>query len=409
MAARIQQSHVLAALWIALSAASLLLGYEFLRSVSQSLYIAHYGSKNLPYVMTLAPLGTLLAIYLYGYGLSLVGARRAIMYTALVSAALIMGCFYAISHGSRGASVVLYVVRESYIVLLVEQIWAFINSALRADDCRKLNGPICGVASLGAICGGLMVRQWVTAIGSANMLVFAAASLVPTGIFAVLAYRAGGEPQPSVAEAHGRQGHGGARILLQTPILRRLAVIILLTQVISTVLDLNLSRMVEATIASTDERTRWFSGFYMQINIWAAFGQFVATPFLLTMVPLRMIHIAIPLIHAAMGVLTLAMPSRTTAAAALTVFKVFDYSLFRGAKELLYVPLTYDARYRAKELIDAFGYRAAKGIVSAGLVLTSRVMTIPVITYGVAAVAAAVCWVGMAYPLGTPRNSDTST
>lgn len=178
--------------------------------------------------------------------------------------------------------------------------------------------------------------------------------------------------------------------------LRRLAVIILLTQVISTVLDLNLSRMVEATIPSTDERTRWFGGLYAQINFWSAFGQFIATPVLLNLVPLRAIHLAIPMIHAAMGMLTLFLPSRASAAAALTVFKVFDYSLFRGAKELLYVPLSYDARYRAKELIDAFGYRASKGIVSAGLAIAGRIVAIPVVTYGMLTVTAAAFWLGAA-------------
>ena len=44
-------------------------------------------------------------------------------------------------------------------------------------------------------------------------------------------------------------------------------------------------------------------------------------------------------------------------ALAFFLFKAFDYSIFRAAKEVLYVPLSFDERYRAKEIIDVLGYR----------------------------------------------------
>ena len=45
---------------------------------------------------------------------------------------------------------------------------------------------------------------------------------------------------------------------------------------------------------------------------------------------------------------------------AFALFKTIDYSTFRAAKEILYIPLSFDARYRAKEVIDVFGYRFGK-------------------------------------------------
>jgi len=41
--------------------------------------------------------------------------------------------------------------------------------------------------------------------------------------------------------------------------------------------------------------------------------------------------------------------------------KPIDYSLFRAAKKILYIPFSFDVRYRAKEVIDVFGYRFGKG------------------------------------------------
>ena len=41
--------------------------------------------------------------------------------------------------------------------------------------------------------------------------------------------------------------------------------------------------------------------------------------------------------------------------------KAFDYSLFRSAKEMLYIPLSYEEKTRGKALIDMLAYRVAKG------------------------------------------------
>ncbi len=50
--------------------------------------------------------------------------------------------------------------------------------------------------------------------------------------------------------------------------------------------------------------------------------------------------------------------------AAYVCFKSIDYTLFRASKELLYIPLSFDVRFRSKEFIDVFGYRGSKGVAS---------------------------------------------
>jgi AAA family ATP:ADP antiporter len=384
-----------AALAMGFSAAFLLAGYELMRSASQSLFIGAYTARNLPVVMMLAPLGTLLTLALYGRLLSAGGARRAIFYTSLLAAAAMVGCHAALANGSRLAAGVLYVLREAYIVLLVEQIWSFLDSTVRRHDGARLNGPICGLASLGAIAGGMAVRQLAGAMGSANLVLGAALSLLPMALLAMTAYRFGGEPQPPSMSAAPRE-HLGVGALFRNPMLRRLAVLIALTQVLSTVLDLQLSGFVEKNLPLTDERTAWFGGFYAGLNVLSAVFQFLVTPLLLATVSLRRIHLGIPLVHLVLAALALAHPALTTAAAAYLAFKVLDYSTFRAAKELLYVPLSYDERYRAKELIDAFTYRLAKGGVSGLLAIAGRVTAIPLFTYSALAAAVAFVWLPLA-------------
>jgi AAA family ATP:ADP antiporter len=88
-----------------------------------------------------------------------------------------------------------------------------------------------------------------------------------------------------------------------------------------------------------------------------------------------------------------------TAGTAFVLFKAFDYSLFRAAKEILYIPLSFDERYRAKEFIDVFGYRCSKGGISLFAALGQRLGLIVEATYGALALMASALWVVLAWRL----------
>jgi len=283
---------------IAGAASFLLCGYEFIRAVSTSLFIDAYGSSNLPWVMAAVPPGIYSIIYIYGRFLSWMGARRALTATSLLSAALMAAGYLLLVQGVPVASAVVYVFREAYIVLIIEQYWSFVNSILTSGQARQVNGPFCGIASLGSIAGGTLVAKLAGPLGSEALLLCAAASLVPAAICSSMAYRLAGEPQPSESEMAGRLGHTGAGILLRSRYLLFILSLILITQVVSTVLDLRFNGLVEASIPEKDPRTAFYGSFYGQwLGISAAILQFVGVPILMRILPFRLIHLGIPVIH----------------------------------------------------------------------------------------------------------------
>ena len=382
-----------AAFSIGFAATFLLCGYEFVRSPSTSLFIGAYGSANQAFVMAAAPVGTFAILYLYGWILSWVGPRRALFITSILSGLGIALCYVAIRAGSHFATAVLYVLREAYIVLLVEQYWSFINSTLRSGEARWLNGPICGIASLGAITGGFMVGHWAKSLGSEQMLLFAAASLVPAGLLAALAFHLGGEPQRVGPEPKVGKDQLALRLFFQNRILLLLLFLIVCTQAVSSVLDLRFNAILKLARPNVDEMTAFSGNFFGVLNIAAFFMQFVATPLLLRFCSLRRIHTAIPLVHIAACALLAAHPSLLTSGLAFMLFKVLDYSVFRAGKEILYIPLPFDARYRAKQVIDSFGYRASKGATSGLLAGAGKMFgTLPGITYPLVAIFSSAAW-----------------
>ena len=73
--------------------------------------------------------------------------------------------------------------------------------------------------------------------------------------------------------------------------------------------------------------------------------------------------------------------------------------MFRAAKEVLYIPFSFDVRYRAKEVIDVFGYRAGKGVSSAAIVFLQRVGVGISGLYLQIALACVALWLVLIFPL----------
>ncbi len=398
---------------IALAAAFLLCGYEFVRSVSNSLYIGAYGADRLPLIMALMPLGVLLSLYVYGLLLSRFGPARALFFTSGLSAAVLLACYWGVLPHAvlvagkevmrprwAPAAGILYILREAYIVVVLEQYWSLINSTLSPALAKRFNGPITGIASLGSIVGAGAVGRFAVSAGSETFLLFAAASLLPAAICSWLAYRWAGEPRPAPEEAGGRQGHLALGLFRRSPYLLLFAALIAITQVLSTALDLRFSGLAEEAFPVKDERTAYFGHFWFTLNIAASVLQFVVAPALLHLAPLRLIHTAIPCVHLATGLALLLHPSLRTGAAALFAFKALDYSLFRSGKEIFYIPLSFDARYRAKEVIDAFVYRFSKGGLGLLLEVSRRAWgAVPGHWYPVFALVAAGLWLPVVWRL----------
>lgn len=383
---------LLAALAISGAASFLLCGYEFIRAVSTSLFIEVYGAASLPWVMFAVPPSTFLLLYVYGRILSKLGASRALLLTSFLSAILI-GCSYGLLlQGVALATAFIYIFREAYIVLIIEQYWSLVNSTLSSDQARRINGPFCGIASLGAIAGGLLVRQLAAPLGSESLLLFAAGSLFPAAMCSSIAYALAGEPKPSTEEVGGKKGHIGVALFLKSRYLVLIGLLILTTQTVSTVLDLRFNVLVEMERVYPDERTAFYGSFYAALNTAALLLQFIAVPLILRFVSLRAAHVGIPAVHLLTCAILTVKPSLWSGATAFLLFKALDYSIFRSGKEIFYIPLSFDERYRVKQIIDTFGYRTAKGSSAGVIALFGLFTKIPGAAFSIVAMVMAGLW-----------------
>jgi AAA family ATP:ADP antiporter len=405
------------AVFISLSAGCVLAGYSAIRNASYTLFKESYGAEKLPLLMAVMPLGVLAILYLYALLLSALGPRRTLWVTTLGSGVVIAALYGAIRMSAgmhsemRLARAAMVIVSEAYIALLIEQYWSFLNSTLTTPTAKKLNGPIMGVASLGAVAGAALVAATVRQLGTTNMLLLAAATLVPAAILSDQAYRIAGEPHQTpapdqVQPTHPRSASLAFNLFARSPLLIAILAMVLATQVLATVLFLNYQTALQAAIPQPDPQTKWAAEFEAVINLLAAFMQFIAAPLLLRFLPIALILIAMPVVQVTAAAIAFAHPSLRAAAGAYVIFKMFDYSLFKAAKETLYIPLSYDARYRAKEVIDVLGYRAAKGATAAVIAIFERLGAVIARAYGPVAIGAAAVWAMAAIMVARRRQLE---
>lgn len=164
----------------------------------------------------------------------------------------------------------------------------------------------------------------------------------------------------------------------------------------------------EGAVATTDPagQDALTGGVYASMNGVIAAMQFIAAPLLLGYLPVGAVWVALPALQLLACVALVVWPGVNTAAASLILFRSFEYSLFRDTKELFYMDLSFEVRYRTKLLLDVFGHRAGKAMLAAALGAPVLANTRLVALSPTLAAAAATCWLGLAVGMVWTRRES---
>lgn len=397
--------HVAGAVFLAgLSAMFLFCGYEFIRSPAESIFIDRFGAARKPYAIACVPFMMAAMIYAYGRLLSAVGAKKAMAASMLSSAAFFLLAWLSLGRAGKWLAFLLLVFKESYVVIISEQYWSFVNSVLRDEEGKVFNGPVAGLGALGSLAGGWLLGRYAVSLGTEAFVAFAAVIILPAAALFWLGYDKAGEPKPAEDEAGGKKGHLRLSILSENRTVLFIACIIFSAQVVATALDFRFTQLVQDFMPLKDERTAYLGRFWMNVNVFSFSMQFLATPFLLRYIPRRGILTAIPAVHIVTCLLLFVYPTLGLASAAFLLFKGMDYSIFRASKETLYIPFSYDTRYRAKQIADAFTYRFAKGVTALCASGLKALGSIAPGFYPALGMVFSAAWLAMSFPLTAERS-----
>jgi ATP:ADP antiporter, AAA family len=343
----------------------LLAGYAVARSATESLYISAYTSEMLPAVWVAVGFVSVLVVAWYTSYVKRLALVRLFGFAVAISAVTLVLVLLAVGAKLPGSVFVLYIWKDVYIVVLVELFWSFANVVFRVRSAKWMYGLFLLMGALGGITGNLGVGVVAKQVGTANAL-WLVLPLLATDWLIIFALARSATGQVSVAtdkDAPAAPFKEGMRTLRESPYLLLLLLLIGVVQIAITLIDYVYNQSVEMAYPDEDARTAVMGKVYAAIDASSMILQALSGP-VLRWIGVGSTLLGVPILLGSAVLGFIAAPRFATMAIAKVASKALDYSLFRAAKEILYIPLTFEEKTRGKALVDMLTYRVAKALVS---------------------------------------------
>lgn len=377
------------ALWVSAFAYVMLFGYSIARPATESLFLACYGSSSLPQAWVAVAITAVVVVMVYNR----VAARwslRQLLRGTIAASAISLALLLLAARWFAAGSFALYVWKDVHIVVLLEILWTFANVVFKTRTARWTYGLFCAAGTLGSLTGNVAVGPLAAALGTAEslwllLIVFAVLAALGTALGS-----AAGDRRPETKTAVGMRD--GVALLRGSRYLGVMLLLVGTVQLVVNLVDFQYSAVLERAYADTDARTAVIGRVYGIIDVTSLLLQF-ATGAILRFVGFRKTLLAIPVLLGASVVAGIIAPSFTIVAVTKIASKTLDYSVFRAAKELLYIPLSYAEKTRGKALVDMLTYRVSKA--GASLLVTGLVRAGAALSYGIVVLIGA--WGALAF------------
>lgn len=343
---------------ICLLAFLILFGYAIARPATESLFLDAHGHEGLPAVWATVAGAAVLAVALYNRAAARVGLTTVLVGVLGVSALGLVLLLVLWPTSPVGVAFALYVWKDVHIVLVLEALWSLANVVFSTKTARWAYGIFCAAGSVGGITGNLAVGPIAAAYGTAQSLWVTALLFAVQAAVAWRLGRAAGRPGPRQPRAVGLGD--SLRLLRRSSYLGWLLLLVGSVQVVVTLVDYQFNAVIQAAYPEMNRRTAVIGQVYAAIDASSLVLQ-LATGAVLRVVGLRSALLGIPVLLGAVLAAFLAVPRFAVMAVTKVASKALDYSLFRAAKEMLYIPLSYAEKVRGKALVDMLTYRVAKG------------------------------------------------
>lgn len=259
-----------------------------------------------------------------------------------------------------------YVFGDMFNTAMVALFWALTDDIVGSAEAKRTYGLIGLGGVLGGFFGATLVSSTVEDIGRATLL---AICVVPMVLIVVIAYvihrrtAAGSEQSEETAAAPQSPKNvafEGASLVLTSRYLLAIAGLITCYELVSNIIDFQLSATVELMISRPLQRDAFFGRVGQVVGVGSILVQLFMTSFVLKRFGVRAALSFLPFAIMMTTVGFLAAPALLLAAAMSVSDNAFHYSINQSAKEALYVPTSRDVTYKAKAFIDMFVQRLAK-------------------------------------------------
>lgn len=356
-----------ALLWAAAYFFFLLLSFYFLRPVREAMGIAK-GVEKLPWLMTATMVAMLLANPIYAVLVSKLTRRRFIPIAShffAINLVMFVILFKVLpDHGGALLGYVFYVWLSVFNLFVVSIFWSLMSDVFNEDQGKRLFGMISMGGTLGAIIGAATTESltrgsWGIKMEPVGLMVLACfgLELAVLCMLRLASHFKLGDSKQELKEP-GPDYRQGLRSILASSYLQMICGYILLFAVTSTFLYLMQAEIVAKSFSDQAERTAAFARMDLWGNVLTLCLQLFVASRLLRGLGVAGVLLILPLITM-LGFGGLMMwPSFAALLVVQVLRRGLHYAVDRPAREILYINLGPDERYKSKPFIDTFVYRS---------------------------------------------------
>lgn len=348
--------------------------YAIIRPASTSIFISNYTSKLFPYSWILGVPFNLFIVYLYNRFLPVIGCLKT--FFAFVVSIIFINVFTSLFVCKLPFLIFFqFIFKDVYILLAFKQAWSMIHTTINTQKAKFLYGLMFGFGGIGSVLGGLISGFFAVSIKSENLFLFSLPIYLIVFLFYSIALKNSGVKEGFKKEiieenTYPKQGFS---LIRKSPYLIIILLIVIAMQVSTALLDYQFNVYLEKNIPNIDLRTQFTGKLTSIINLITTCFQFFGGFLLINLLGFKKSHLSVPILLAFNSLLFLFFPSFAMITYAFATIKSLDYSVFSIIREMLYIPLKTDEKYRAKAIIDVFAYRSARAFASLFLIFIQNI------------------------------------
>ena len=394
----VRSGEGLTVLLLALNVFLLLTAYYFIKPLREALILDESGAEIKSYASALQALILLVAVPVYG-GLAGRWPRSKLINRVTLFFAACLVLFFFLGRSGLNLGVVFFLWVGIFNLMVVAQFWAFANDLYTNDQGERLFPLVQFGASAGAVFGSVVVGGLIEPLGIWIPMLIAAgillASLLVTGAVERRAhptqgnssgssapgFRSGSSSTSGGADAGAEEEKGGGAFALvfRSRYLLLIALLVLFMNWVNTTGEYILGSVVEdaargAVASGTADGQSvgqyigsFYSDFFAVVNVAGLLLQLFVVSRIVKHLGIRIAILFLPIIALGSYGLIAFLPVLGIVRWAKTAENSTDYSLQNTVRQTLFLPLTRDQKYKAKQAIDAFFWRAGD-VLSALLV-----------------------------------------
>jgi AAA family ATP:ADP antiporter len=263
-----------------------------------------------------------------------------------------------------------FVYGSVFNLFVVSVFWSFMADLFDAEQAHRLFPVIALGGAVGAIAGPALTRTLVYAVGVSGLLVVSSL-LLGLSIACIFALSRWSLRHPVAGDERrderviGGSFLAGAVETLKSPLMRRVALLMLLGDAVGTVIYALLADYSGATYATREARTDFAAGVDLYANVLQAVLQLTLTRGLMVRfgpAPALALDGAVKALMLA-GLAVFAGP---WIAAVAVVTRASAYGVFKPAFDSLYTQVDAETRYKTKNFIDTSVWRFGDLVITSG-------------------------------------------